>query len=99
MQFINALLESEETKTLISENEQIVNDTVGAAEGFKEELKTFVLANPGEFVAESLAETIKNINVFVEAAVAQYLTEVTSFNSNFIKAKEEIVENELSDYI
>jgi hypothetical protein len=99
MSQVKALFENEDVVRVLSENEELVEATMGAAVEFKETLKNFVLANPGEFLGENIAETIKNINVFTEAATAQYIHEVTSFNSNFLVDQKAIVENEINTYL
>ena len=74
---INALMENEETKTLLSNNESLLTEAVGETVQFSNTLKAFIIKHPEEFLGENTAETFKNIRLFSEIATSQFLTEVT----------------------
>jgi len=74
---INALMESEDTQKLLTENEQLLTEAVGETVQFSNTLKAFVIKHPDEFLGESTQETYKNIRLFSEVATSQFLTEVT----------------------
>lgn len=81
MSHIETLLENESVKSFVELNETVIAEAEENVAQFKNDLKRFVLANPEEFLAESLNETRKNIRTFSEVATAQYMSEVSSFYS------------------
>jgi ApbE superfamily uncharacterized protein (UPF0280 family) len=101
MDKLNALMESEEMKVFVESNQEMIDETAKATEEFTESLKDYVLNNPEVFIDSTVENIQKNIRIFSEAAVCQFLTEVTSMNSVEAKLPEEPVtpENALNDYI
>ena len=98
-QTLKTLLENEEVLQCISENEEMILEGEQNLIAFKEGLKQFVLDNPHEFIAENLEETTKNILVFSETALVQYMNELTHLMSDQIVQEHTIAESKISDYI
>jgi len=49
---------------------------------FPKTLKSFILANPSEFIGKNLDDTRKNIRVFTEVATAQFVNRLMSQNDD-----------------
>lgn len=98
---INALMESEETKNLISENEELITEAIGEATEFSKVLKVFALEHPEEFLGENTEETYKNVRLFSEVATAQFMTEVTNVYGSVISEQQTqtIQESGIDDYL
>ena len=89
---IKTMMESEEIKSILSENDDLIAETSEAVYNFGKTLKAFVLANEQEFLGENLEETFKNIRVFSEVATAQYITEITESAKSDIEVPAENLE-------
>ena len=98
-ELIATLLENEEIQDVLSENEQIIEEAADSVHNFNKVLKSFVLANPEEFIGESLDETFKNIRVFAEVATSQYLTEMSELSSSNLEIPEPIEEESIDSYL
>jgi len=88
MSIINTLLENEDFQNYMKENEEIFNEAEQDINDFGKTMKSFILANPTEFLAENIEQTKKNIRVFTEVATAQYITEVSNIVSKKVKPQE-----------
>lgn len=84
MSYVQALLENEEINSVLEENQEVVLETEEAISHFPKVLKSFILNNPKEFLAENIEETYKNIRVFTEVATSQFIQEVTTLYGNAI---------------
>lgn len=104
MATIDALLENENMRNLITENQNILFEAGAYVEDFSKILKSFILANPSEFIAESVDQTIKNIKTFTEFATMQYCTEMSEYIAPAFKTAQTITESKccenksLADY-
>jgi len=107
MEKIKQLLESEDAKKLIEENQLIIEAGLELVEEFKSTIKEFVMENLPEFIGENLDDTIKNIRVFAEVTTAQYMYEISNLCGAIVESlQEEVQESEekeessgLEDYI
>jgi len=98
MEKLNALMESEEMKTFTENNQELITETSQAVEAFAEEIREYVVKNPDVFMDAKVENIEKNIRIFTEAAICQFLTEAVSVNSP--KTDEPVTEeNVLNDYI
>ena len=86
---VNALLETEGS-ALVEKHEDVIVEAMTLVNDFQKDLKAFVLNNPVEFIGENVEETFKNIRVFAEVGVAQYVTEISNLYSSAVQ--EEVVE-------
>lgn len=85
----------EEAKEVIESIDEKIDD-------FNVKLKTFVESNSDQFLAPTKEETKKNIKVFSEVAMAQFVNECRTILSNEIGEGQEVNESgngSLSDYI
>jgi hypothetical protein len=100
MEKLNALMESEEMKTLVENNQEVINETSQAIEDFTGQVKEYVISNPDVFMDSKIENIEKNIRIFTEAAICQFLTEAVAINSENVKIVEPVTpENVLNDYI
>lgn len=99
MSKLNTILESEEYQVFESENQDVINEMDYKISNFSHVAKAYVLANPGEFIAENLDETYKNIVVFTEAATAQYMAELSAMYGSYFAGQEIQYETTVDDYI
>ena len=99
MSRLQAILESEEYQVFENENQDVINEMDYKLSNFDHVMKAYVLANPGEFIAENLDETFKNIVVFSEAAKAQYMTELSAMYGNAFAENQVQYETTVEDYI
>jgi hypothetical protein len=76
MQVLQAIMETEEVKSIITECEDLINEAEGEVLQFPEQLKQFIINNPEEFIGENAEDTKKNIAVFTETATQHYLYNV-----------------------
>ena len=97
MQVLEAILENEDVKGLIAENEDLINEAQQHVVQFPQILKAFILEHPEEFIGENAEETKKNIRVFVEAATQHYLYNVCDIIAE--TAVQRIEESEANDPI
>lgn len=97
---LQELMESEEMAVMLENNQEIIDETNQAAEDFVDVIAEYVYRNPDAFIDDSVENIIKNVRVFSEVAMAQFLTEVTTANSQHVKHVEPLTpENALDDYI
>ena len=96
---IDTLLENEEIKTFLENNNDAIMEAEMAIGEFPKILKNFIMEHPQEFIAENLDETKKNIRVFSEVATAQFITEVTNMYATEVEIVQEEVQEKLNDYI
>lgn len=98
---VNAILESEGIE-IAEKHEELLSEAVSCVTDFQKDLKAFILDNPQEFIGENVEETYKNMRVFSEVAISQYMTEVTNICGEAIN-EQEIVETkadiDLGDYL
>ena len=73
-----ALLESEETRSILSENQELLTEAVGNVAEWYGILNTYISENIEEFLEDTLEETTKNVYTFSTFATKQYLNEVSS---------------------
>jgi hypothetical protein len=100
MEKLNALMESEEMKSFTENNQEMINETAQAAEAFSAEIRDYVIKNPEIFIEAKVTDIEKNIRIFTEVAMCQFLTETTAINSVNTKIVEPVTEeNVLNDYI
>jgi len=78
MSVLNTIMESEDFQNYVIENKEVFSEAEQNINNFSKVVKSFVLANPNEFLAENLDQIKKNIRVFTEVATAQYITETCS---------------------
>lgn len=100
MEKLNALMESEEMKTLIENNQELITETSEATGMFTDKLRSFVVENPEIFMDSKVEDIAKNIRIFTEVAICQFLTEATGINAKQTKIVTPVTEeNVLNDYI
>ncbi len=100
MRHLNALMESEEMATFVESNQEIINETAQATEFFTQTIHEYVMSNPDIFMDAQVENIAKNIRIFSEAAMCQFLTEAVAINSKDAVIVEPLTpENALNDYI
>jgi len=100
MEKLQALMETEEMNLFLENNQELINETAQAAESFQDTIKDYVVNNPEVFMDAHVENIAKNIRIFSEAAMCQFLTEVTTMNSEYAQILEPVTpENALNDYI
>ena len=96
MSILETIFENEEFQNYMTENEAVMVEAQGLINDFPKVLKSFVLGNPKEFLAENEDQTRKNIKVFTEVATCQYIQEVSSMLAEAITVpdvKDSLTEN------
>ena len=83
---VNALLETEGS-ALVEKHEDIIVEAMTLVNDFQKDIKAFVLNNPEEFIGENTEETFKNIRVFAEVGVAQFVSEISNIYSSAVQDK------------
>jgi hypothetical protein len=74
---VNALLESDGV-ALVEKHEDVIVEAMAMVNDFQKDIKSFILNNPEEFIGENTEETYKNMRVFAEVGVAQYVSEISN---------------------
>ena len=101
MSMLQTLLENEEAKNFLVENQELILEAAEDVSSFQEILKEYVVQNPDYFMENDLDTTYKNIRIFSEVATAQYLSEIVAIHDQNIteseKAKTEY--DPLGDYL
>lgn len=103
MEKITALLESI-GEDVLAQNEEVISEMISDVNELPKHLKAFVLANPTEFVGESVEETYKNVRIFAEVSTAQYLAELSHlYAPDMTGSDDEVVEEteqaDINDYL
>jgi hypothetical protein len=94
------LMESEEMNLFVENNQELIGETTQMVENFKEVMAGFVYNNPTVFVEANLEDMYKNIRIFSEVAIEQYLHEVVADNASRAVVVEPLTpENALNDYL
>ena len=88
MSVISTILENEDFQNHLEENKDIIFEAEEMVTNFNKVLKSFIIANPVEFIAENIDQTRKNIKVFTEIATCQYMSEVASMLSSHLSNSE-----------
>lgn len=100
MEKLKAIMESEEMSTFYENNQEIITETAKATEDFSQTIFEYVTKNPDVFIESNIEDVKKNIRIFAEAAICQFLTEVTAINAKETRIIEPVTEeNALNDYI
>lgn len=100
MEKLQALMESEEMNTFFENNQELIIETTQMTEAFTDTIKDYVFNNPEVFMDGKVENIAKNIRIFSEAAMCQFLTEVTAVNASSAVILEPVTsENALNDYI
>lgn len=80
--YINALFENEDVTSFLKDNNELVCSITESVENFAEYLKEFIAENAIEFIEPTVEDTRKNIRVFSEVAIAQFIKEQTEMEGN-----------------
>jgi hypothetical protein len=88
---VNALLETEGT-ALVEKHEDVIVEAMTLVNDFQKDIKAFILNNPEEFIGENVDETFKNIRVFAEVGVAQYVQEISNLYGSSLQEQEVVAE-------
>ena len=100
MSKLNELMETAEMNLFVEHNQELIASVTESANAFAGEIRNYVLKNPELFIEADITDMKKNIRTFSEAAMCQYLVEVTSMASNSAVIVEPLTsENALNDYI
>lgn len=100
MEKLNALMETAEMGNFFENNQEIINEVAVQAGDFSNTIKDYVYSNPELFMEADVTNMVKNIRIFSEAAMCQYMTEITSVASQDSVILEPVTsENVLNDYI
>jgi hypothetical protein len=100
MEKLNALMETAEMGNFFENNQEIINEVAVQAGEFSDSIKDYVYANPEVFMEAEVSDMVKNIRIFSEAAMSQYMTEITAVASQESVILEPVTsENVLNDYI
>lgn len=87
MSILNAIFETEDFGNYIHEHQDVFLEAEELVQDFSKVIKSFILSNPSEFLAESVEQMQKNIRVFTEVATAQYIQEISSMAGNVISER------------
>lgn len=82
MERLISLLESEHVESFLEGSEEIISEISSYVVEFKDVVKTFIREHKEEFIGETVEDLVKNIRVFTETSVAQFLTEMVSMYGN-----------------
>ena len=77
MSKVKALLENEEVRSILTENQVLVEAAVQDLDGWYGTLTNFIQEHIDEFLDANLEETAKNIYTFSSFATSQYLSEIS----------------------
>lgn len=100
METLKAIMESEEMNLFVENNQELIAEVTTASNEFGNVIFDYVMRNPDVFVEADLEDMKKNIRIFSEVSMAQYLTEITALASTHVKIVEPLTpENALNDYI
>ncbi|MFW5799514.1 MAG: hypothetical protein ACOCZ5_00825 [bacterium] len=101
MSTLQSLLETEEAKNFLTENQDLILEAAQSVDAFGGVIKEYVVQNPDFFIESDLETTYKNIRVFSEIATAQYLTEMVAICDQEVSSIEEAKTNydPLGDYL
>lgn len=94
---IHSILENEDFQNTFIKNEEIISEAEQMVSDFNKVIKSFVIAHPNEFIAESIDQIVKNIKVFTEVATCQYMCEVSSMISPYFVSDQGEVTQETSN--
>ena len=99
--YINALFENEEVSSLVENNQEAIQAISESVNDFGEYLKYFIAENAEEFIEPTVEDTQKNIRVFSEVAIAQYIKEQTGIYGNEIAENhiQQLSENSIESYL
>jgi hypothetical protein len=82
MSMLDTIFESEDFQNHLYENSNILLEAEELVQDFSKVIKSFIIANPSEFLAENVDQMRKNIRVFTEVATAQYIQEISAMVGN-----------------
>lgn len=100
MDKLNALLETEEFQLMQENNQELIESVTNETIDFVDVLKGYVHDNPEIFIEADVEDMKKNVRIFAEAAMNQFLVEVTTLASSELKIIEPVTpENALDEYI
>jgi predicted house-cleaning noncanonical NTP pyrophosphatase (MazG superfamily) len=91
--YVEALMENEETKLFVENNQELINEAVAATYDYGKTLKNFVLENIEEFIGQNLEETYKNIRLFSEVATMTFVNEAIHAQAALAVDKEQLEES------
>jgi len=95
---VNALLESEGTE-LVEKHENVIVEAMTLVNDFQKNIKAFILNNPSEFIGENTDDTYKNMRVFTEVALSQYVSEISNLYGSAIQEQVVIADKGLQEYL
>jgi len=100
MEKLNALMETAEMGNFFENNQEIINEVAVQAGEFSNTIKDYVYSNPELFMEADVINMVKNIRIFSESAMSQYMTEITTIASQDAVIREPVTSsNVLNDYI
>ena len=101
MNKIKQLFESEEMQGFTEANEELLNEMTQATENFADVMYEYILRNPTVFIDSTPDGIKRNIRIFSEAAMCQFLIEVSEAYAPHAKLAKPIVEDPdgLGDYL
>jgi len=99
MSQLQAILESEETAQMINENQDLFESLDQMKNDFPKVLKNYILENRAEFISNNLEETQKNIRIFSEVAMNQFLAEISAVGGSLIHQQQVVQEQEVNAYL
>jgi hypothetical protein len=97
--YVETIMESEEMKSFVESNGDLIEEAVSATYDYGKTLKAFVLENFGEFVGSSLEETYKNIRLFSEVATMTFINEAVHAQAALLPDREDLQETGINDYL
>lgn len=86
--------------TFFENNQELINEVAVQAGEFSNTIKDYVYSNPEVFMEADVSNMVKNIRIFSESAMSQYMTEITNVASQDAIIREPVTSsNVLNDYI
>lgn len=95
---VNALLESEGAE-LVEKHEDVIVEAMTLVNDFQKNIKAFILNNPDEFIGENTDDTYKNMRVFTEVALSQYVSEISNLYGSSIQEQVVVEDKGLQEYL
>lgn len=101
MEYINYIFEDEDVKLFLENNAELVDRITENVDMFGDYLKNFIVENADEFIESNVEDTRKNIRVFSEVAISQFIKEQTGIYGMGIADQyiQESIQNDINSYI
>lgn len=97
--YVQTILESAESRQIIQENANLIQEAVADLQGFHSILTNYIAENFVEFLDENLEETAKNIHTFASFATKQLLGETAALYGQQMYQNEILKEQARTEFV